>query len=120
VTRPDIAPGASRQLAILATAMVLGMTPWFSATVAAPGMIAEWDTTPSVSAWLTIAVQLGFVLGTFVSAVLLLSDRFSARRVAAASSGLVTVATAALAWRHTGPAPAIALRGITGVALAGV
>jgi len=96
------------------------MTPWFSATVAAPGMRAEWNTTPSVSAWLTIAVQLGFVLGTFVSAVLLLSDRFSARRLASGSSCLVTIATAALAWRHTGPATAIALCGLTGAALAGV
>jgi len=96
------------------------MTPWFSATVAAPGMRAEWNTTPSVSAWLTLAVQLGFVLGTFVSAVLLLSDRFSARRLASASSCLVTIATAALAWRHTGPATAIALCGLTGAALAGV
>jgi MFS family permease len=120
VTTPDWARGAPRQLAVLALAMVLGMTPWFSATVAAPGMRAEWNTTPSVSAWLTIAVQLGFVLGTFVSAVLLLSDRFSARRLASASSCLVTIATAALAWRHTGPATAIALCGLTGAALAGV
>ena len=120
MTTPDWGRGAPRQLAVLALAMVLGMTPWFSATVAAPGMRAEWNTTPSVSAWLTIAVQLGFVLGTFVSAVLLLSDRFSARRLASASSCLVTIATAALAWRHTGPVTAIALCGLTGAALAGV
>jgi len=120
VIAPDRGRRAPRQLAVLALAMVLGMTPWFSATVAAPGMRAEWNTTPSVSAWLTIAVQLGFVLGTFVSAVLLLSDRFSARRLASASSCLVTIATAALAWRHTGPATAIALCGLTGAALAGV
>jgi len=100
--------------------MVLGMTPWFSATVAAPGMMAEWGAMPSASAWLTIAVQLGFVLGTFVSAVLLLSDRLSARRLASGSSFVVTVATAALAWRHTGPTAAIVLCGFTGVALAGV
>jgi len=100
--------------------MVLGMTPWFSATVAAPGMIAEWNATPSVGAWLTIAVQLGFVLGTFVSAVLLLSDRFSARRLASASAFLVSIATAALTWRHTGVATAIVLCGVTGAALAGV
>src|SRR5215831_15284764 len=100
--------------------MVLGMTPWFSATVAAPGMIAEWNTTPSITAWLTIAVQIGFVLGTFVSAVLLLTDRYSARRLAAASSILVTAATAMLSWRYTGPASAILLQGVTGVALAGV
>ena len=120
MTKPDLTPGASRQLAVLAIAMVLGMTPWFSATVAAPGMRAEWKATPSVSAWLTIAVQLGFVLGTFASAVLLLSDRFSARRLASASSFLVTITTAALAWRHTGPTAAIALCGLTGAALAGV
>ena len=120
MTNPDLPPGAYRQLAILALAMVLGMTPWFSATVAAPGMMAEWGATPSVSAWLTIAVQLGFVLGTFVSAVLLLSDRLSARRLASGSSLVVTIATAALAWRHTGPTAAIVLCGFTGVALAGV
>ena len=100
--------------------MVLGMTPWFSATVAAPGMVAEWKTTPSVSAWLTVAVQLGFVFGTFVSALLLLSDRFSPRRLAALSGCIVTIATAALAWRHTGPTGALALCGTTGAALAGV
>jgi MFS family permease len=120
LTNPDLAPGASRQLAVLALGMVLGMTPWFSATVAAPGMIAEWNATPSVGAWLTIAVQLGFVLGTFVSAVLLLSDRFSARRLASASAFFVSIATAALTWRHTGVATAIVLCGVTGAALAGV
>ena len=120
MTEPNVASGASRQLAVLALAMVLGMTPWFSASVAAPGMTAEWNAAPSVSAWLTVAVQLGFVLGTLVSAVLLLSDRFSARRLATASSFVVTVATATLAWRHTGPTAAITLCGLTGAALAGV
>jgi len=100
--------------------MILGMTPWFSAAVAAPGMVAEWNARPSTSAWLTVAVQLGFVLGTFVSAVLLVSDRFSPRRLAAASSCAVTMAITALAWRHTGPTAAIFLCGLTGVALAGV
>ena len=120
MTKATVAAGAYRQLALLAVAMVLGMTPWFSATVAAPGMIAEWRTTPGVSAWLTIAVQLGFVFGTLVSALLLLSDRLSAKRLAAGSSILVTVATATLAWRHTGPVGAMLLRFATGVALAGV
>ena len=120
MTRPALAAGAHRQLVVLAVAMVLGMTPWFSATVAAPGMIAEWRTTPSVSAWLTIVVQLGFVFGTLVSALLLLSDRLNSKRLAAGASIIVTVATATLAWRHTGPTLAMLLRFITGVALAGV
>ena len=120
MTPSYVAPRASRQLGVLALAMVLGMTPWFSATVAAPGMTAEWNATSRVTGWLTVAVQFGFVLGTFASAVLLLSDRFSARRLAAASACVVTVTTMALTWRHTGPAAAVTLCCVTGVALAGV
>jgi len=111
---------ARSQLTWLAGAMVLGMTPWFSATVAGPAMISEWKADPATSAWLTIAVQLGFVLGTFVSAVLLLSDRFSARRLAAGSSVIAALTTGLIAWRQTGPVGAILLRALTGVALAGV
>jgi MFS family permease len=120
VNETAASPRAGSQLVLLAGAMILGMTPWFSATVASPGMIAEWGTESTTSAWLTIAVQVGFVIGTFLSAVLLLSDRFSARRLAATSSLVAAVATALLVWRHTGPTAAIALRGITGIALAGV
>jgi MFS family permease len=100
--------------------MVLGMTPWFSATVAGPAMVSEWKADPATSSWLTIAVQLGFVLGTFVSAVLLVSDRFSARRLAAGSSVVAALTTGLIAWRQTGPLGAILLRGLTGIALAGV
>jgi MFS family permease len=120
VTANSTPRGAQQQLAILSLAMVLGMTPWFSATVAAPGMIAEWGVGPSTAAWLTVAVQAGFVIGTFVSALLLLSDRFSAKMFAAASSLLAAAATALLAWRYIGPAGAIGLRVLTGIALAGV
>lgn len=112
--------GAPAQLAWLAGAMVLGMTPWFSATVAGPAMVSEWKADPATSSWLTIAVQLGFVLGTFVSAVLLLSDRFSARRLAAGSSVIAALTTGLIAWRQTGPLGAILLRALTGIALAGV
>ena len=118
--KPEHPEGAVKQLAALSAAMILGMTPWFSATVAAPGMIAEWRGSGADSAWLTIAVQFGFVLGTFVSAVLLLSDRWSARRVAALSSLIAAVTTACLAAPSIGVAQAIGLRVVTGVALAGV
>ncbi len=114
------AAGARTQLVALSAAMILGMTPWFSATVAAPGMIAEWEAGQAVSSWLTIAVQLGFVAGTCVSAVLLLSDRWSARRLAAGSAVAAAGATALLALPSVGAAEAIGLRVVTGVALAGV
>lgn len=111
---------ARLQLLALSAAMILGMTPWFSATVAAPLMIVEWGPGAVSVSWLTIAVQLGFVVGTFVSATLMLSDRLSARWLAAISSVIVAVATLLLVRRETGPIQAIALRAVTGFALAGV
>lgn len=120
MSSPPAAPGARSQLAALSAAMILGMTPWFSTTVAAPGMIAEWGTGATTSAWLTIAVQIGFVIGTCISALLLLSDRFSARRLAAVSAVVVAVATGMLALPSIDARGAIILRGVTGVALAGV
>ena len=108
------------QLAWLAAAMVLGMVPWFSATVAAPGMTAEWRLSPASIVWVTIAVQLGFVVGTFVSATLLLSDRLRTRYFAASAAFVAGVATLLLVWRDINAAGAIGLRLVTGVALAGV
>jgi MFS family permease len=112
--------GARAQLAWLATAMILGMTPWFSATAAGPGMASEWQLSPATTAWLTIAVQIGFVLGTLVSAVLLLSDRVSPRYLAGVSATIVGVSTLLAIWRVVGAEVAIGLRVLTGVALAGV
>ena len=112
--------GARTQLAWLAAAMILGMTPWFSATAAAPGMAREWEISPATTAWLTIAVQIGFVLGTLASAVLLLSDRLSPRYLASVSATVVGVATLLVIWRGVGAEGAIGLRVLTGVALAGV
>jgi MFS family permease len=113
--------GAVRwQLALLSGAIVLGMAPWFAATVVARPMAADLGLSAAQEAWLTLAVQLGFVLGSVFSAALLLSDRFSARRFAAASATLAALATATLAWRAVTPVAAIALRVVAGAALAGV
>ena len=108
------------QLVVLATAMLLGMAPWFSATAVAPALVATWHATPTTAAWLTMAVQLGFVIGTLTSAILVLADRWSARRLAAGSALLAGLATGALAFGATTPGAAIFLRGLTGFALAGV
>jgi MFS family permease len=100
--------------------MLLGMAPWFSATAVAPALVATWHATPTTAAWLTMAVQLGFVVGTLTSALLVLADRWSARRLAAGSAMLAGLATGALAFGATTPGAAILLRGLTGFALAGV
>jgi MFS family permease len=95
------------------------MAPWFSASAVAPTLTREWQLTPAGTAWLTVSVQLGFVVGALASAILTLADRWSARRLVAASAAIAGVATAGVTLA-SGPGAAIALRLVTGAALAGV
>lgn len=79
--------GRWRALTLLAVALVLSMTTWFSASAVIPQLRQEWSLTDSAAAWLTIAVQLGFVCGALVSSFLNLSDVVSPRRVILGGSG---------------------------------
>jgi MFS family permease len=108
-----------RVLAILAASELLAMAPWFSASAVAPALARAWSLSAGGTAWLTISVQLGFVLGALVSAILTLSDRWSARRLVAGCAALAAGATAGVALAP-GPAAGFALRLLTGAALAGV
>jgi len=95
------------------------MAPWFSASAVGPALVSAWRLGPTGAAWLTISVQLGFVAGALVSAMLTLSDRWSARRLAAAASLAAAAATLGVAFSR-GPVAGFALRVATGAALAGV
>jgi MFS family permease len=113
-------PSRWRALALVASAELLGMSLWFSASAVAPALKVEWGLTDSAAAWLTLAVQLGFVAGTLVSALGNLPDVFSTRRLFAVSACLGAAANAALALSAHGPVSAVALRFLTGFFLAGV
>lgn len=95
------------------------MAPWFSASAVAPTLSRLWRLDATGAAWLTISVQLGFVAGALISAALILSDRLSARRLVAWCAALAGVATIGVAWAPSA-AIGIALRVLTGAALAGV
>ena len=96
------------------------MSLWFSASAVAPALKAEWGLTDGAAAWLTLAVQLGFVAGTLVSALGNLPDVFPTRRLFAMSAWLGAAANAGLALWARGPISAVALRFLTGFFLAGV
>ena len=104
-------------LALVAIAQFLGMTLWFSATAAGPAIAAEFHLTRAATAWLTMAVQAGFVAGTFLSSVFNLADVLNARRLFAVGCVAGASANAFIPFATT-PAAIIALRGLTGVALA--
>ncbi len=108
---------AGRMLALVALAQFLGMTLWFSATAAAPRMSADLGLSDLTAAWLTIAVQAGFVAGTLGSALLNLADVVNARRLFAAGCAAGAAANAGVAF-VADPWTIVALRFATGAALA--
>jgi MFS family permease len=117
--RDPLAPGRARALAILAVALVLSMTTWFSATAVVPQLREEWALGDTAAAWLTIAVQLGFVAGALVSAALNVADVVAPRLVVLGGAAGAALANVLLAAAGSAGA-AIPLRFATGFFLAGV
>ena len=113
-------PGRWRALVLLSLAELLGMSLWFSASAVVPALRVEWHLSYSTAGWLTIAVQLGFVFGTLLSAVLNLPDVLRVRYLFAASALAGALTNAAFgAFAHDAQT-GIALRFLTGMFLAGV
>ncbi len=125
---PSAPAGKWTQVSLLALAETLAMGLWFSASAVVPQLHAAWNLSTAGQAWMIMSVQLGFVAGALASALLNLADRVSARKLFAASALVGALANAAIpALATTGavptpslPALALALRFVTGIALAGV
>ena len=109
-----------RTLGVLALATLLALALWFSGSAVVPQLTAEWGLSGSEQSWMTMSVQLGFVAGALLSALLGLADRRPAHHVFAASALVGAVANAAVAVVATGPTTAVVFRFATGMALAGV
>src|SRR5258708_6240909 len=110
----------ARALILTALAELLGMSLWFTASAVAPRIATEWHLSAGTTSWLTLAVQLGFVAGTLISAIANLPDVVSVRRLFAASAMAGAITNALFAWRAHDATTAIGLRFATGVFLAGV
>jgi MFS family permease len=95
------------------------MSSWFAASAVSPDLARLWDLGPQQVGWLTTSVQLGFVAGTALAALLNLADVVPARWYFTASAVLAAAANAGLLLA-SGFAAAVALRFLTGAALAGV
>jgi MFS family permease len=106
-------------LFLLALAQLLGMSLWFTASATATQLALLWDLDPGTAGSLTTAVQIGFVAGTAIAAVLNLADLLPARGYVAAAALLAAAANASILLA-TGPLSALAARFLTGFFLAGV
>jgi MFS family permease len=96
------------------------MSLWFSGSAVVPALSREWQLTDAEVSWIAIAVQLGFVAGTLLSATLNLPDIISTRHLFAVSALLGAVANLIFGLYSHNAGSAIIFRFLTGICLAGV
>ncbi len=96
------------------------MSLWFSGSAVVPALTREWTLSAETANWLTLSVQVGFVIGTLLSAFLNLPDILSPRHLFTLTAIAGAIVNAAFAWFAHDPATAIVLRFLTGMFLAGV
>jgi MFS family permease len=106
-------------LALVAGCEFLAMTLWFSATAVTRQLAAEFHLSSGGTAWLTMAVQAGFVCGTLASALLNLPDVVNPRRLFAVGCVIGAAANTSMIAVSSGT-QAMGLRFVTGLALAWV
>src|SRR6187402_779824 len=109
-----------RILAILGLGELLAMSPWLCASAVAPLLVEDWALTGLDVPLLTVAVQLGFVVGALLLAATGAADVISGRRLFLAGAILAAVANLGFAYIATALPSALLFRLLTGFALAGV
>lgn len=109
-----------RTLFLLAIAELLAMVVWFSASAVTPALTEAWSLDANGQAWLTMSVQIGFVVGAMGSAILTLADRIPAKYFFVGSTFAAATMTALIPFMQDAPFIALILRFLTGIFLAGV
>ncbi|HEX5039911.1 MAG TPA: MFS transporter [Candidatus Limnocylindria bacterium] len=119
--RADAEPeGRWGLLAVLATAVLLALGTWFSATAVAPSLEREWGLDRVGLASLTVAVQLGFAAGALGLAAVGAPDVIPARTLIAAGAALAALANGGFALLANDLATALPFRFLTGLGVAAV
>lgn len=113
-------PTKWKTVGLVALAEFLAMSLWFSASAVTPALIADWQIDTNQAAWITMAVQIGFVVGALLSALFNAADLIAPRKLFAAGTLLGALTNLLIAVFANGIGPTIVLRFFTGVALAAV
>ncbi len=110
-----------RALTFIAGSQLLALTLWFSASAVAPQLEEIWGLSSGQTAGLTLAVQVGFVVGALGLAVTNLADTIASRALFTTSALIgAAVNLGLLALGEGDYGVAVTLRVLTGAALAGV
>ena len=107
-----------RMLAWISLAQLGALSLWFSATAVLPSLHTPWMS-GAARAWISMAVTLGFVAGTVTSACLTLADYVGARRLFVVSAVGGALVNAVLLLTIDSLPLVLAVRVLTGVAMAG-
>ncbi len=107
-----------RMLGWICVAELGALSLWFSATAVVPTLRTAW-LSPAAAAWVSMAVTLGFVVGTAASAVFTLVDAFGARALFIVCAFVGAMANALLIPWIDSLALVLACRFVTGLAMAG-
>jgi MFS family permease len=119
-TKVSLVSRKTSQLLRLSLAVLLAKALWFSASAVLPQLNAAWQLSETAQSWMTISVQLGFVAGALISAILVLSDRIQSSRLIAISALSGGIFNAMIPALEPGVWGVIGLRFLTGACLAGV
>ena len=108
-----------RTVLLICTATMLSMSAWFSASFIVADLQALWSVPNSLTGYITFSLQAGFIAGALVSATFGLADKIGSRTLFLTASILAASLNALILIAPT-YAAAVALRLLTGVALAGI
>jgi MFS family permease len=97
-----------------------GTSLWFVGNAILPDIQQQFNLGNSATGNITSAVQLGFITGTLVFAILSIADRFSPSKVFFISSLVAAVANLCILWLATDIWTLMIFRFITGFFLAGI
>jgi len=109
-----------RILPILVLAQFAGTSLWFAVNAVMPDLQQQMGWPASAVGRLTSALQLGFIVGTLVFALLAIADRFSARRVFLFCALAGALCTLAALMRIASFTELLLWRAATGFFLAGI
>ena len=114
MTRPP------RILPLIIFSQFTGTSLWFAGNAVIGDLQLAWGLGSQSLAYVTSAVQLGFICGTLLFAILVIADRFSPRRVFFCCSLAGALANGALLLAPPGLETLLLLRFATGFFLAGI
>lgn len=117
---PEVPAAPRRVLPTIVLAQLAGVSPWFAVNAVMPDLQKAYGWGSAALATLSSSLQLGFIAGTLVFALLAIADRWPARRVFALCAFAAAACTVAAAGSASNFGALLFWRVATGFFLAGI